>query len=204
MLKYSVHFISRISFISSSSLNDIFYWNFFIHFNFLVGWLLDGPTFLKASHHRRHLENFWYFPRKFRNIFNQGGEPHVPYVTKRSQEPKVSGVIHKWRLLKIEFLDPFLQSVTKYSYKKQCKEYPTAPDSRAYPEIFRGGFEFFLYGRESLGGVWNFFLKTLANWNFFTKKGGLTPKKPLNTFLSRHIPNLKVGRHLWTTHLNQF
>jgi len=30
----------------------------------------------------------------------------------------------------------------------------------AYPEIFRGrGFEIFLYGRENLGGVWDFFLK---------------------------------------------
>jgi len=47
------------------------------------------------------------------------------------------------------------------------------PLAGAYPEIFPGwGVEFFLYGRENLGGGWYFFLKNPSKLKTFSRKGG--------------------------------
>jgi len=47
--------------------------------------------------------------------------------------------------------------------------------SGAYPEIFRGGFEFFLNEQENLEGFWGFFLNKPLKIKKISQKGGVDP-----------------------------
>jgi len=55
----------------------------------------------------------------------------------------------------------FLREVLNFNLERNL-------EPGAYPEIFQGGVENFLYGRENLGGFGNFFLKRVLERSMFS------------------------------------